>query len=122
MSAHEHVFIAAEEPVDTVARVLGEALGGRFKTGPDGDLLLMMGRTAVSLGHHDYDDDDTEDPLTRFVYQVEVRDLDKDATRQKRVADGVFRAAVERRWPVVHYFDMQERIAASEPTVGDDRR
>lgn len=123
MSAHEHVFIAAEEPIETVAKVVGDALGARFETGPDGDLLLLVGRTAVNLGTHDNDDDDTDDPLTRFAYEVEIRDLEKDGSRQRRVADDVFGAASrERRWAVVHYFDMQERVAAFEPTEGSDRR
>jgi hypothetical protein len=105
MPTHEHVFIAADEPIETVAEVLGESLGRRFEKGADGDLLLMVGRTAVNLGQHDYDDDDTEDPLTRYPYEVEVRDLDKDRARQRRIAEDVFGAAIrDRPWAAVHYF------------------
>lgn len=121
MSRHAHVFVGGTSSIDEAASVIGHRLGEEFSIGPEGDLLLILDRTAVNLGPHEFEDgdmtyDDGRDILlaTDFPIWFEVRDLDKDYDRQNSIAIQIFEAAKSAGWRAVATDDLQTLLAAYE--------
>jgi hypothetical protein len=121
MSRHAHVFVGGAFDVDEAASVVGRRLGGEFSSGPDGDLLMMLGSVAVNSGPHEFDDgdvtyDDGRDVLlaARFPIWFEVRDLDKDYARQNQIALEIFEAVRSKGWRAVATDDLQTLLAVQE--------
>jgi hypothetical protein len=117
MSRHAYVFVGADRSFDEVAAVVGDALGGMFTVGPDGDLLLMLPGVAVNIGAHYFADGDLADdeggdiPLASALpCLIEVRDLDKNYSRQNEVASRVFSIARASGWQAVALDDMVDLL------------
>lgn len=113
MSADDDVFIVGGQSASEVRRVIEAALGGRFalSTDPDPVPALAVGPTQVFFYDGHPFEDDTGLPLTRYQYQVKVRDSERDQQRQLTVARQAFEAASAAGWQAVLVRDLQEVIA-----------
>jgi hypothetical protein len=112
MNEHD-VFIAAGPPADLVRAVIEACLGTAFRPGqtPDPVPFLITASTKVFFSEGHPFEDDTDFPVSRYHYWINVHDAARNTERQLAIASQIFDAASAQGWAAMLSYGTQGNIA-----------
>ncbi|MGH3504512.1 MAG: hypothetical protein ACRDQA_26975 [Nocardioidaceae bacterium] len=113
MARTDEVFIDAD--MKDIVKMLERVFGGDLAyTRDTGSPYLLYGRTRLLVEHHQFPDDE-EAEFSRYPTLIEVRDLDQNLHRQRKLAREVFDILAESGLPTMLWHDMQQLVDSSDP-------
>jgi hypothetical protein len=123
MSRQTFIFVGTPARDDDLIRLIEQALGASFRHEEGSCPYVRVGRAAVYLDAHEFDDDDiawpggSDIPLhSDYPAMLEIRDTGGGQQRQQAIGGQLFRALESAsRWPAVYIDDMQKVLASFRP-------
>ena len=122
MSRRTYVFVSPDAgSAESVMSVIEDVMGGSFIREPGTDPYLRTDPLAIYVGGHDFDDGDIDFPdgtpvplRSRYPSLVDVRDTEKDQSRQEEAAARIYAAlTADRKRRAVLVDDMQHVLGSS---------